>query len=147
MFGKGLLNGMWFTLKAFFGKKDTVEYPDVKISMTERYRGGVIKLDLQKCIACGMCAMACPNRAILLTTEKTADNKKKLATYHYLSGYCLYCNLCIEACPAKAIAWDKNYEITAYAKELLNYDCIARAVPASVSDGAEAKEGGIGLGG
>ena len=154
MYGKGLLSGMWFTFKKFFGKKDTIQYPEEKIPMTDRFRGGVLDLNLQKCIACGLCSLSCPNQAIALTTAKTEDNKKKLATYHYLSGYCMYCNLCIEACPTKAIVWDKNYEIATYHKEHLNYDCIARAgchqtltAAANIGAKVEIREGGVSLGG
>jgi NADH-quinone oxidoreductase subunit I len=155
MFGKGLLTGMLLTLKKSVGKKDTIQYPDEKIPMTARYRGGVIDLNVQKCIACGLCALSCPNEAIKLTTEKTEDNKKRLSTYHYLSGYCMFCNLCIEACPTKAIVWDKNYEIASYHKEFLNYDCLARAAVAQakpveaaiVQDKVETREGGVSLGG
>ena len=154
MFGVGLLAGMLVTLKAFFGKKDTVQYPDVKISMTSRFRGGVIDLNIDKCIACGLCALACPNEAILLTAAKTEDNKKKLASYYYLSSYCLFCNLCIEACPTKAIVWDKNYEIASYYKEFLTYDCLARSAMQpkhtdSVNSNIPVKisEGGVSLGG
>lgn len=154
MYGKGLLSGMWFTLKAFFKKKDTIQYPEEKIPMTARFRGGVLDLNVQKCIACGLCALSCPNEAIVLSTAKTEDNKKKLATYHYLSGYCMYCNLCIEACPTKAIIWDKNYEIATYHKNHLNYDCMARsahqtALVAATPAGAkvETREGGVSLGG
>ena len=154
MFGKGLLTGMWFTLKKFFDKKDTIQYPEEKIPMTARFRGGVIDLNLEKCIACGLCALSCPNEAIQLTTEKNEANKKQLSSYRYLSGYCLYCNLCIEACPTKAISWDKNYEIATYHKDSLNCDCIARAearrVIATESLIAETKvdsnEGGVSRG-
>ncbi|MDU4960708.1 MAG: NADH-quinone oxidoreductase subunit I [Sporomusaceae bacterium] len=146
MVGKGLLTGLRFTLRAFFRRKDTLQYPEEKIAMTERYRGGVLALDSGKCIACGLCALACPNAAILVTTEKCADNKKRLAAYRYLSGYCLFCNLCVEACPVKAIAWDQNYEITSYHKEFLNYDCLARAAGREAPP-RQPEEGGNAYGG
>lgn len=150
MTGNGLLTGMWFTLKRFFGKKDTIQYPEQKIPMTERFRGGMLVLNARKCIACGLCAMSCPNAAICLTTEKTQDNKKQLSSYIYQAGYCLYCNLCIEACPTQAIAWNRNYEIAVYHKDLLNADCLAQAKQAEVSaelePAADAKKEGISLG-
>lgn len=145
MFGQGLLSGMWFTLKAFFKQKDTVEYPDVKIPMTPRFRGGVIALDHEKCIACGLCAMSCPNQAIKVISEKTEGNKKQLTDYEYLAEYCLYCNLCMEACPTQAICWDKNYEIATYHRESLIFDCLSRS-KAKAGQSASAKEPQIGNG-
>lgn len=127
MFGKGIISGMWITLQKFFSKKDTVQYPEEKTPMTPRFRGGVIDLDAKKCIACGLCAMACPNDAIKLTTEKAENGKKQLSAYLYQAGYCLYCNMCMEACPTKAITWDKHYDVSTYHRHTLNYDCLARA--------------------
>lgn len=125
MLGKGLLKGMSVTLKTFFSKKETLQYPDVKLSMPERFRGGELELDHKKCIACGLCAMACPNRVIELTTGTDEQKKRHLKSYVYHSGLCLYCNFCVEACPTKAIGWDKNYENSRYFRKDLDVDCLA----------------------
>lgn len=127
MQGKGLLTGMGITLKRFMGKKVTVQYPEEKLPVSPRFRGGALDLDLDKCIACGLCAMSCPNQAIDLATEMGEDKKKRLTSYKYLSGRCLYCDLCIEACPTKAILWDKNYENSQYRREKLDVDCMEKA--------------------
>lgn len=125
MQGKGLLQGMKITLKTFFGKKETLQYPEVKLTMPERFRGGALKLDHKKCIACGLCAMSCPNRVIELATGTDEQKKRYLTKYIYHSGLCLYCNYCVEACPTKAICWDKNYENARYFREDLDVDCLA----------------------
>ena len=52
MFGEGLLTGMGVTWKHFWGKKETFCYPEEKLPMTERFRGGHLVLDHKKCIAC-----------------------------------------------------------------------------------------------
>lgn len=127
MQGKGLLKGMGITLKRFVGKKVTVQYPEEKLPLSPRFRGGVLDLSVEKCIACGLCAMSCPNQAIDLGTAVGENKKKHLTRYHYLSGRCLYCDLCIEACPTKAIVWDKNYENSTYWRDDLEHDCMAAA--------------------
>ncbi len=68
MLGKGLLKGMGITFKRFLGKKVTVQYPEEKIPMSPRFRGGELELDHNKCIACSLCKTACPNAVIELTT-------------------------------------------------------------------------------
>jgi len=127
MQGKGLLKGMHITFKRFFGKNVTIQYPEEKIVMSSRFRGGDLELDNNKCIACGLCSMACPNAVIELTTATDEQKKRRLASYIYHSGRCLYCNLCVEACPTKAIRWDKNYENSTYFREQLDVDCLAIA--------------------
>ncbi len=133
MLGKGLLKGMSITFKHFFGKKVTMQYPEEKATMTPLFRGGEIELDINKCIACSLCALACPNHVIELTTVTNEQKKRQLASYVYHSGLCMYCNLCIEACPTKAISWDKDYENSQYDRALLDVDCMAKAQKREVS--------------
>lgn len=127
MIGKGLLKGMAITLRRFFARPNTVEYPEEKLPLPPRFRGGVLKLDRAKCIACGLCAMACPNRVIDLVGETGEDKKKRLTTYVYHTGLCLYCNLCLEACPTQALSWSQDYEIACYRRGGLTCDCLAAA--------------------
>lgn len=127
MFGKGLLIGMSITLRHFFGRNNTVEYPDEKIPMSQRFRGGALILDMDKCIACGLCATACPNSVIKLASDKNANNKKVLTEHSYCAELCLFCNLCLEACPVGALTWSKEYENACYHREKMNHDCIAEA--------------------
>lgn len=125
MFGTGLLQGMAITLRRFFTRPNTVQYPEKKIPMAPRFRGGVVVLDRPKCIACGLCALACPNQVIELSTETGEDKKKRLTAYHYHTGLCLYCNLCLEACPTQALSWSQDYEISCYRRVGLCHDCLA----------------------
>ncbi len=127
MLGKGLLEGMRVTLKSFFNKKETLQYPEIKLAMPERFRGGELELDTKKCIACGLCSMACPNHVIEMTTGMNEAKKRYLKSYVYHSGLCLYCNFCVEACPTNAICWDKNYENSRYFRDELDVDCLALA--------------------
>ena len=127
MFGQGLLKGMAITFRHFFGRGNTVQYPEKRIPMTDRFRGGLLVLDLGKCIACSMCAMTCPNQVISLTTETGEDKKKRLTSYCYCTGLCLFCNLCVEVCPTKAITWSRDYELATYRRDGLSFDCFAAA--------------------
>ena len=126
MIGQGLLTGMGITLKRFFGKGMTVQYPEVKLPMAERFRGGVLELNGDKCIACGLCVMACPNNVIVMTTDKDENNKKRLTSYLHHSGMCLFCNLCLEVCPVQALRWTKDYEMATFHRPMLTSDCLAQ---------------------
>ena len=93
MWGKGLIEGMRVTWKHFWGKKETVYYPEEKLPMTERFRGGHLVLDEKKCIGCKLCYSKCPQRCI--------DISEKPAVIHQEN--CLHCGNCYEICPARAV--------------------------------------------
>lgn len=126
MFGKGLLTGLGITFKHMLGPKITEFYPEVKPNLPTRVRSSMA-LQREKCISCNMCAMACPNGVIKLTSEKDENNKKVLKSYQMDVGRCLFCGMCTEACPTKAITVTQKYENAVYEVEDLKWDMIARA--------------------
>src|SRR5712691_8080094 len=73
-----LIIGFATTLKYMFKKPITVNYPEQKIPMFPKYRGKQVLMrdenGLEKCVACGLCAVACPADAIYL---ETADDLMK----------------------------------------------------------------------
>ena len=140
MLGKGLLQGMGITLRAFFAKKETLQYPEAKLVMPERFRGGELELDHKKCIACGLCALACPNNVIALTTDKGENNKKYLTSYKHKAGLCLFCNLCLEACPTKALSWTQDYEMSVFNRGAMTCDCLAASRKKEQQAGAAAPQ-------
>src|SRR3989442_3026703 len=62
--------GFATTLKYLFKKPITVNYPEQKIPMFPKYRGKQVLMrdenGLEKCVACGLCSVACPADAIYL---------------------------------------------------------------------------------
>ena len=124
MFGKGLLMGLSITFKKMFERPNTVQYPEKRLALSPLFRGGTIDLNVGKCIACGLCAMACPNHAIQLETGKNEAGKKFLTQYVHDIPVCVYCNYCMEACPTKAISWTRNYEMSCIDKKQLVVDCL-----------------------
>lgn len=109
-----IIGGLGITLKHFFRKKVTVQYPEVKRDFAPVYRGWhVLKRDEQgreNCTACGLCAVACPAEAITMTAAERKPGEENLYSEEkYASVYeinmlrCIYCGLCEEACPKEAI--------------------------------------------
>ncbi|MDD2498102.1 MAG: NADH-quinone oxidoreductase subunit I [Desulfitobacteriaceae bacterium] len=116
MNGQGLIKGLSVTIKHFFSPKITELYPEVKPKLPESVKAD-FDLDREKCIACGICANACPNKVITIETEKDENNKRRLKRYEMNMQYCLFCGLCAESCPTKAIITKQNFELAAYSRE------------------------------
>lgn len=126
MYGQGILTGLKITFKYLFRPPVTQNYPTVKPILSARVRNS-LSLDPEKCIACGLCATACPNKVITLTSSKDANNKKMLESYTMNVGYCLFCGLCTEACPTGALKVSPDYENSVEAAEELIWDMMKRA--------------------
>jgi NADH-quinone oxidoreductase subunit I len=125
VFGKGLIKGMGITIRHLFDKKVTEFYPEVMPGLPPRTRSSMF-LNAPKCISCGLCANACPNKVISLTSAKDENNKKVLTGYTMNTSRCLFCGLCTEACPTKALYNTTDFENAVYAKQDLEWDMISK---------------------
>jgi NADH-quinone oxidoreductase subunit I len=127
MFGYGLLKGLQVTWKRMLGKKQTVEYPDEVIEMFPRYHGR-FELDVDKCIACGLCANACPNKVIQLEKEKV-DKKQYLTKYVMRIEYCLFCGLCVESCNKDALKFSNVFDMNQFRRNWVRLTLVDRPAP------------------
>jgi len=117
MFGKGLAKGLEITLKHSLAMDITIQYPEEKPFLEDRYRGSLV-YQYEKCIACGLCIKACPNRVLTLETFVPEGSKKKqVARYTIDRQYCLFCNLCVEICPTATLYFSHNFELTQFRRE------------------------------
>jgi NADH-quinone oxidoreductase subunit I len=123
-----ILKGMAITLRHFFMKKSTVNYPDEKRPFAPVYRGWhVLKRDdegRERCTACGLCAVACPAEAITMVAaerekgeESLYKEEKYAATYEINMLRCIFCGLCEEACPKEAIFLTDRIVPSDYARQ------------------------------
>jgi NADH-quinone oxidoreductase subunit I len=136
-----LLIGFATTLKYLFKKPITVNYPEQKFPMFPKYRGKQVLMrdenGLEKCVACGLCSVACPADAIYL--EASENDGTVQAGPRYASVYqihkmrCIFCGYCEEACPVGAIFMGKDYELAVYSKDDFVWDKQDLLVPATIS--------------
>jgi NADH-quinone oxidoreductase subunit I len=81
---------------------------------------------LEKCVACGLCSVACPADAIYL--EAAENDGSVMAGPRYAKIYqihktrCIFCGMCEEACPVSAIFMGKDYELAVYSKDDFVWD-------------------------
>jgi NADH-quinone oxidoreductase chain I len=109
-----LLKGMQYTLKNFFSKKLTIEYPDQRREVNERWRGlhRLVKDDQGrvKCVACGLCAAICPASAIRLTPYEEEGGTRYPVDFQVDELRCIFCGFCQEICPREAIVLTQVYD-------------------------------------
>lgn len=124
-----LLIGLKTTIKVFFRKKITEKYPENRatLKISDRFRGTLTmphdENNHHKCVACGLCQMACPNESINVHFE-TIENEegkktKQLTNYEYNLGTCMFCQLCVNACPHDAICFENSFEHAVFNKAKL----------------------------
>src|SRR2546422_11254920 len=103
-----LLTGLWTTFRHIFKPTIAVNYPYEKVPMFPKYRGKQVLMrdenGLEKCVACGLCSVACPADAIYL--EAAENDGTVMAGPRDAPGYplpqtrCIFCGCRTGARPA-----------------------------------------------
>jgi len=119
LFLPAIFDGFRVTFKHLFDNVsdinavDTLEYPEEQPGdITNRYRG-LHRLTHRvdgsvACVACFMCATACPSNCIFIeATEREDEKDEKMPKKFFIDTLeCVFCGYCVEACPCDAIRMD-----------------------------------------
>src|SRR3982750_1860566 len=126
-----IAKGMGVTFKEMMSPTVTEYYPDEAPKFEERYRGvHVLQRDvngLEKCVACFLCAAACPSDCIYIEAAENTDKLRISGGERYAEVYnidynrCIFCGYCVEACPTDAITHGHGFEIASYNTSTLVY--------------------------
>lgn len=156
MYGTGLAKGLMLTLRHFFetyvddmrygfrkyaassnnfGVRQgtqakgafTVQYPDEKIAVPERFRfvpflvvedaDHPTRANKDWCTSCGICAKVCPPQCIWIVRSNDPDTGKPVPepeAFFIDIDICMNCGFCAEYCPFDAIKMDHDYELASY---------------------------------
>ena len=131
-----IFKGLGTTLKHLVRPPVTIQYPEVKRPVRNRFKGRheLKRYDngLEKCIGCALCAAACPADAIFVEASENTDETRFSPGERYSSTYeinmlrCIFCGYCEDACPTEAIVLEHDYELSfvdrasaIYTKEML----------------------------
>jgi len=112
---KGSLQPFWVTLRNMFSKPVTVQYPEQKQVLPERYRARLILTrdpdGEERCVACHLCSAVCPVDCISMQAAEAEDGRRYADWFRINFTRCIFCGLCTEACPTLAIQVTSEFEI------------------------------------
>lgn len=117
-----MFKGHFTVLKNFFRKNVTLEYPEKKAPLNDRFRGRLEFLvdenGKPKCTGCGMCQKVCPCKDLIkIEREKDEHDKLKVIKYEVDIARCIFCGNCVQICPFSALSMSKEYELASVNKE------------------------------
>jgi NADH-quinone oxidoreductase subunit I len=101
-----------------FHKRETIQYPDEKYPLSPRYRGRIILSrdpdGEERCVACYLCAVACPVDCIALQATQDEHGRRYPEFFRINFSRCIFCGYCEEACPTYAIQLTPDFEMSEY---------------------------------
>ncbi len=130
-----VLRSMGLTLRYFFSRPVTVQYPEEPVQLYPRFRGRhqLLRYEegpyegLERCIGCSLCAAYCPTQCIYVQAAENKDGVRRSPGERYAEIYeinllrCMFCGYCEEACPTGAIVLRREFALADYQRESLIY--------------------------
>jgi NADH-quinone oxidoreductase subunit I len=127
-----IVGGLKVTLRHFFAKKVTMQYPEEKWVVPPGYRGAPYLVKDQdnrtKCVSCQLCEFVCPPKAIRITppgpsgSPEAGNVEKAPQEFEINMLRCIFCGYCQEVCPEEAIFLMKDYSFTGTSRAEMIYN-------------------------
>ncbi len=121
-----LLRALWAVFLHLFRRPVTVLYPEERPYIAPRWRGRIILSrdpdGGERCVACSLCAVACPVDCIALQAAEDSRGRRYPEYFRINFSRCIFCGFCEEACPTYAIQLTTDFEMGEYRRPDLVYE-------------------------
>lgn len=121
-----ILKSMWLVFKHLGRKRETVLYPEERPAVPPRWRGRIVLTrdpdGEERCVACYLCAVACPVDCIALTATEDTHGRRYPEFFRINFSRCIFCGFCEDACPTYAIQLTPDFEMAEYRRQNLVYE-------------------------
>ena len=121
MYFPEILRGLKITLAQVFRPKFTRQYPEERWTPPPAFRGRPVLVEennVERCVACGLCARVCPALANDLQAAETELWKERYPVKFEINMLrCIYCGFCEEVCPEEAIVMSQDFELVFTSQE------------------------------
>ncbi len=109
-----------------FRKRETIQYPEELRIPPPRFRGRIILSrdpdGGERCVACYLCAVACPVDCIALQATQDETGRRYPEFFRINFSRCIFCGYCEEACPTYAIQLTPDFEMSEYYRPNMVYE-------------------------
>jgi NADH-quinone oxidoreductase subunit I len=117
---------LWQVFAHMFQPRSVVNYPEEMPYLAPRYRGRIVLTrdpdGEERCVACNLCAVACPVACIALQKTEKPDGRWYPEFFRINFSRCIYCGMCEEACPTYAIQLTPDFEMAEYDRKNMVYE-------------------------
>jgi len=125
-----LAKGLGVTLKHFFKKPVTVQYPKQMRAINPRFRGAVAMVrdyetGKERCVGCGLCSAVCPANCLTVVPGVDEHGIRNAKIYLYDMSRCVFCAMCVEVCPELALVMTHEFELSTFDRSQLVLDTTA----------------------
>lgn len=121
-----ILRSLWIVFLHLFRKRETVQYPEERPYAPPRWRGRIVLTrdpdGEERCVACYLCAVACPVDCIALQATQDEHGRRYPEFFRINFSRCIFCGYCEDACPTYAIQLIPDFEMGEYVRQSLVYD-------------------------
>lgn len=121
-----LMRALWIMLTHSIRPRETILYPEQKPQLHPRWRGRIVLSrdpdGEERCVACYLCAAACPVDCISLQATQDEHGRRYPEFFRINFSRCIFCGYCEEACPTYAIQLTPDFEMCEYTRSNLVYE-------------------------